>query len=91
MFINPWNEKSKRVCDQLKLYGVAYEKPDPIFASNFGKKYKNLFDNGFLDMTTTRYRKRPDKLIFTTPPDVKVFLKNGKGGVNYHFKRLKFF
>ena len=88
MFIKPLDKKSDNICKQLKLYGKAYAEPDHILSQNFGKKCKNIFDNGFLDMTTTRYSKRPDKLIFTTRLGVKVIAKNGKRGVNYHFKRF---
>jgi len=76
------------VLRQLSLSGRAYVK-DPKVARNFGCKYKNVLDNGLLDIASTRYGKREDKIVFVTPPDVSVIPKPSRNGINFHFRRFK--
>ena len=88
MFIKPWNKESEKILRQLSFSGKAFTH-NPRVAREFGKKYKNIFNNGFLDVASTRYSKRPDKTFFITPPDIAVIPKPGERGINYHFKRFK--
>lgn len=88
-FIKPWNDKAENVLRQLSISGRAYIH-DPKFARKFGCKYKEILDNGFLDIATTRYGKREDKILFVTPPNIAVIPKLSQRGTKYHFKRYKF-
>jgi hypothetical protein len=88
VFIKPWNKESERILRQLSLTGRAYTN-DKKFVRAFGCKHKNILDNGFLDIASTNYGKRPDKTLFVTPPEVAVVPKPGERGVNFHFKRFK--
>lgn len=83
MYCRPWSKESERILKQLHINnGKAFSFESNI-AREFGKKYPNIFNNGFLDTATTRYSKRKDKTLFQTPPDVVVFPK----GLNFHFIR----
>jgi len=84
MFIRPWNKEAERILIQLKKNGKAMCNNSSI-AREFGKKHRDLIDNGFFDMATTRYSKRKDKTLFQTSEDVEVFKK----GKKYYFKRFK--
>ena len=84
MFIRPWNKEAERILIQLEKNGKAFTHNSNI-GREFGKKHKNIFNNGFLDVASTRYSKRRDKTLFQTPDDIKIFRKGSK----YYFKRLK--
>lgn len=88
-FIKPWNDKAENVLRQLSISGRAYIH-DPKFARKFGQKYKTILDDGLLDIATTRYSKREDKILFVTPPNIAVIPKPGQRGVRFHFKRYRF-
>jgi len=51
-------------------------------------KCKEIINNNFLDIATTRNR-RENKTWFITPPDVAIIPKPGQRGLNFHFKRFK--
>lgn len=88
MFIKPWNKESENILRQLSYSGKAFTHNTNI-ANEFGKKHKNIFNNGLLDVATTRYSKRKDKTFFITPPDIAVIPKPGQRGIIFQFKRFK--
>lgn len=89
MFVRPWNEESEKILKQLSSNnGKAWTKNTKL-GSEFGKRHKELFNNGFLEVASTRYSKRPDKTFFITPPDVMVIPRPHQRGISFHFKRFK--
>jgi hypothetical protein len=88
MFIRPWDKKSMRILHDLSLTGRAYTN-DGKFVRTFGCKHREILDSGFLDIARTNYGKRPDKMIFITPPDVMVIPRPSQKGISYYFKRFK--
>jgi len=85
MFIRPWNKESKNIILQLHRNNGKATTINRRLPQEFGKKYPDLFDRGFLDVASTRYSKRRDKTLFMTPPDI-VIEERGK---TFHFKRIK--
>lgn len=79
----------ERIAKQLKKHRVSYSKTKNI-SKLFGSKYPHLLDNGFLDVTTTRYNKRENKTIFALAPDNIILPAIFKNNNIFKFKRLRF-
>ena len=80
------DKEAENVLKQLNKYGRAISH-DIELTRLLGKSHRNLLDKNLLDVATTRYNKRDNKTLFSTPFDVIVTPKITKNGVNFHFKR----
>lgn len=69
--VKPWNEESKRIMDVLLRKEKVYTKNHGI-SSEFSRRYPEIIDNDFLDVVTTRYRKKEQKTIFIRPDNVVI-------------------
>ena len=88
--IYPWDEESKRILKRLSQYGRT-NSDNTHLPRMFGTKYKNILDDGLLDIATTRYGKRKDKVLFQTPEDVRIFEELDQiGRPLFKFKRIRF-
>lgn len=89
MFVRPWNKDAERVLNQLVKDNRHFIKNDRSLHLQFGKHCKDIIDNGFLDITTTRNR-RERRTYFIIPPNKEIIPIRHKRGINFHFKD-KFF
>ena len=81
MFVKPWDEKSRKILDQLTRDGRAYTS-DIELSRKFGRMYSELSEQGFIDIARIE---RKQKTVFVTPPDIRIVpLKNKK----YQFYRI---
>lgn len=85
MFVKPWDERSKRILDQLTRDRIAYI-TDPKISRNFGMKYPDLFDEvkGFADIGNINRRKES---VFVLRPNIEIMPlpKNKKYKFFYKF------
>ena len=89
MYIKHWSKESENVLKQLTKSGRAYIINNPRLPREFGMKSKNIINQDMLDIATIR-NKKERKTWFITPPGIEVIPKNGKHGINFHFKRYRF-
>ena len=75
--MKPWNKESKKILEQLTMDFRA-STHNTRLSVDLGKKYHELVELDFLDMATTKYRKKPNKTLFTVPKNVRVIPRNGK-------------
>jgi len=77
MYVKPWNKESQRILDQLTMDFRATTMNTRL-SVDFSKKHHELIELEFLDMATTKYRKKPNKTIFQVPKNVRVVPQRGK-------------
>jgi hypothetical protein len=70
MLVKPWDERSKRILDQLSRDRIAYI-DDPKIPPNFGRRYPGLFDkkNGFADIGNIWRRKES---VLVLRPNIEI-------------------
>jgi hypothetical protein len=68
MFIKPWDEKSKRILDQLTKDRIVYI-DDPDVSRKAGRMWTELFDSGFADLSNI---KRKHESIITLRPNISI-------------------
>ena len=81
MNIKPWDEKSKKILDQLARDGKAFT-TDITFSRTFGRMYHELEDMNLIDIARVDRKK---KTWFVIPPDVRLVPIQRK---QYRFYRL---
>lgn len=75
--VTPWDKEIQNILERLTKDRVVYTRNRKI-SSDFSRRYPELIDNDFLDITTTRYRKKEQKTIFVLNPNVVIIPKNKK-------------
>ena len=65
----PWDKEIENLFHQLAKDRVAYTKNTHV-ASDLGRRYPELIDDGFLDIVTTNYRKKSPETIIIMRPNV---------------------
>jgi hypothetical protein len=73
--VKPWDKEIQNIFERLTRDRVAYTKNTRL-ASEFGSKYPELVDNDFIDVVTTKYRKKEQKTIFAIAPNVVIIPKD---------------
>jgi hypothetical protein len=71
----PWDKEIESIFERLTRDRIAYTKNTRL-ASEFGSKYPELVDNDFIDVVTTKYRKKEQKTIFAIAPNVVIIPKD---------------
>lgn len=88
MFVQPWSKEAERILKQLSNYGRGFSRNNQKLPREFGMKCKDVVNNNFLDIATTKH-KEPSTTWFITPPDVLVKPRYKKGKFGFEFKRFK--
>lgn len=83
VYMKPWNKESQRILDQLTM-DLRASTMNTRLSVDFGKKYPELIELDFLDMATTKYRKKKNKTIYSLPKNVRVIPRKGK----YFFHKI---
>lgn len=73
----PWDKEIENILERLTRDRVAYTKNTRL-SSEFGSKYPDIIDAGFLDVVTTNYRRSPQKTIFVLAPNAVVLPQKKK-------------
>lgn len=84
MLVKPWNERSKRILDQLTRDRIAYIN-DPRISRNFGMKYPDLFNvkNGFADIGNINRRKES---VLILRPNIEIMPMPEKKKYKFFYK-----
>jgi len=88
LFVKPWDEKSKRIMDQIVKNGKAYTK-DITVSRAFGRYYPELIDNDFLDIG--RIDKKRETMFVTRPNVIVVPVSlptSRKSKMKYKFHKI---
>ena len=88
MFTKSWSKESERILRQLSYSGRAYTTNNQKLPREFGMKCKEIIDQDFLEIATTR-NKKTRRTWFITPPDIMVIPKPGDRGTYFHFRKYK--
>ena len=84
MFVKPWDEKSKRILDQLSRERIAYI-DDPDVSRKFGRMFPELFEEGSGFADIGNIWKRKESAIFLRP-NISIMPIREKG--KYKFFRI---
>ncbi len=76
VYIQPWNKESKRILQGLSKFPNMYTENKNI-SSAFGRRHKEVIGE-YIDISTTLYRKKDNKTIFSKKNDVVIVPKKGK-------------
>jgi len=68
MFVKPWDDKSRRIMDQIVRNGKAFT-TDIKLSRAFGRRYPELIDKDFLTIARADRKK---ETVFATYPNVMV-------------------
>jgi len=74
--IRPWDKESMRILQGLTKFPNMYTENRDI-SSAFGRRHKEIIGE-YLDISTTIYRKKCNKTIFSRKNDVVIVPKKGK-------------
>jgi predicted O-methyltransferase YrrM len=79
----PWGHEIENILQRLTKDTKAYTKNTRL-GSDFSRRYPELIDMEFMDITTTKYRKKAPESIFNLRPGVVIIPRNKK----FEFHRI---
>lgn len=82
VYITPWDKESKRILQGLSKFHTMHTENKKI-SSAFGRRHTEIIGE-YIDISTTLYRKKSNKTIFSRQNDVVIVPKKGK----YFFYRI---
>lgn len=81
-FVTPWDEKSKRILEQMVRDGKAFTS-DIELPRAFGRRYPELVDNDFISIARADRKK---ETVFVTKPNVMIVPIPTRSSHNYKLK-----
>ncbi len=87
MFIKPWDEKSKRIIEQITQNGKAFT-TDITIPRAFGRRYPELIDKDFISIGRVDKKK---ETVFVTKPNVRVMPIPIRSSRNTKWMKYKFY
>lgn len=83
--IKAYSKEIEKILNRMCKDGLAYTS-DIELSRNFGKSYKKIIDEGFVDIARIDKKKQT---VFIRPPEVIIFPKITEKGLRFYFEKLR--